>query len=255
MNFPGAFLEPDGLLEPPAGSRGVYVADGSDHLVTVPFEHRHRTVAGGYVWPTYIQAPQPSHPLVYQWSESTHMSSYALANHTMETNIPRPSAPSPNFALQDNLVENFLDVYDIPPLHPPPRHHRAIRFEPYHNDHLHKHQGSFLCRWDNEGSLCGDELQAVPKDIRGHLRQDHGIGIGNKETYRCLWITARGQCGEQLKSQSFGRHIIKHTGIKIKCSLCDTTMAARNDLATRHRHRHPNCSEADFIIVPGYNTD
>jgi hypothetical protein len=38
MNFPGAFLELDDLLEPPAGSRGVYVADGSDHLVTVPFE-------------------------------------------------------------------------------------------------------------------------------------------------------------------------------------------------------------------------
>lgn len=49
MNFLGAFLEPDDLPEPltyfmpvsnhqPAGSHGVYVADGSDYLVTVPFE-------------------------------------------------------------------------------------------------------------------------------------------------------------------------------------------------------------------------
>jgi hypothetical protein len=172
----------------------------------------------------------------------------------MGKSIPRPSAPPPILDMQDNLLENFPNVCDILPPHPP-RNHSAIRFEPYHNERPHKHLGSFLCRWDNEGALCGDELQATPKDILTHLRQDHGIGIGNKETYRCLWITAHGRCEEKLRFQSLGRHVIKHTGIRIKCSLCGTTMPARNDLATRHHHRHPNCSQADFIIIPGCNTE
>ncbi|KAG1865892.1 hypothetical protein DFJ58DRAFT_154101 [Suillus subalutaceus] len=193
---------------------------------------------------------------MYQWPGSTYMDSYSLAsNHTMGMSIPRPSAPPPILAMQDNLLENFPNVCNILPPHPPPRNHGTIRFEPYHKGRPHKHLGAFLCRWNNKGALCGDELRATPKDILAHLRQDHGIVIGNKETYRCLWITAHGQCEEQLRFRSFGRHIIKHTGIRIKCSLCGTTMPARNDLATKHRHHHPNCSQADFIIIPGRNTE
>ncbi|KAG1781905.1 hypothetical protein EV702DRAFT_1275376 [Suillus placidus] len=262
MDLPDSSLEPGDLPEllacytsvsthQPAGSHSGFVAsDHSDHLITVPFENRNRAVVDGFVGPTHIlHAPQLSRPLMYQWSGSTYMGSYSLANnHTMGMGIPRPTAPSPILAMQNDLLENFLDVWDIPPPHPPPRNHSTIRFEPYHNDRPHKYHGAFLCRWDNEGSLCGDELQAAPKDILAHLRQDHGIGIGNKETYRCLWITAYGRCEEQLRFQSFGRHIIKHAGIRIKCSLCDMTMPARNDLATRHRHHHPNCSQADFTI-------
>jgi hypothetical protein len=184
------------------------------------------------------------------------MDSYSLVNnYTVGMSIPRPSAPSPILEMQHDLLENFPGVHDIPPSHPPPRNHDTVRFEPYHNDRLHKYHGAFLCQWDNEKSFCGDELLATPRDILAHLRQDHGVGIGNQETYRCLWITAHGRCGKQLRFQSFGRHIIKHTGTRIKCSLCDQTMPARNDLATRHRHRHPNCSQADFSIVPGCNTD
>ncbi|KAG2028442.1 hypothetical protein BDR03DRAFT_939825 [Suillus americanus] len=167
---------------------------------------------------------------------------------------PSTLLPPPILAMQDNLLENFLDICSILPPHPP-RNHGTIRFEPYHNDRPHKHLDAFPCQWDNEGALCGDELRATPKGILAHLRQDHGIGTVNSETYRCLWIAAYGQCAEQLKFRSFGRHIIKHTGIRIKCSLCDTTMPARNDLATRHRHHHPNCSQADFIIIPGHNTE
>lgn len=262
-------LEPGFLLEPlayhtsvsahqPTGSHGGFAAtDGSDHLVTIPtipFDNRNGTVASGFIWPAHIHAPQPNRSLMYQWSGSTYMSSYSLANHTMGMSIPRPSAPPPILAMQDDLRRSFPDVCDIPLPHLPPRNHGTIRFEPYHNDHPHNHCGVFLCRWDNEGSLCNDELDATPKDIFTHLRQDHGM-VGNKQTYRCLWITARGRCGEQLRFQSFGRHIIKHAGIRIKCSVCDTTMPARNDLVTRHRHRHPNCSQADFIIVPGRNID
>jgi hypothetical protein len=32
-------------------------------------------------------------------------------------------------------------------------------------------------------------------------------------------------------------------------------MPARNDLATKHRHHHPNCSQADFITILGRNTE
>ncbi|KAG1860808.1 hypothetical protein F4604DRAFT_1127752 [Suillus subluteus] len=192
---------------------------------------------------------------MYQWSGSTYIDSYSLANHTMGTSIRRPSAPSHIPVMQDNLLENFPDVCDIPPPHPPPRNHGTNRFEPYYNDRPHKHRGTFLCRWDSEGALCGDELQATPKDILTHLRQDHGIGIGNKEIYPCLWLTAHGRCEEQLRFQSLGRHVIKHAGIRMKCSLCGTTMPARNDLTTRHRHHHPNCSQADFIIIPGRDTE
>ncbi|KAG1721413.1 hypothetical protein EDB19DRAFT_511473 [Suillus lakei] len=170
----------------------------------------------------------------------------------MGMDISRPSAPTPILRMQDGLLETFHNVSDNPPPHLS-RNHGVNRFEPYHNGRPPGHHGAFLCRWDDGGTLCGDELQATPKDILAHLRQDHHIGIGNSETYRCLWITSYGRCEEQLKFQSFGRHIIKHTGIRIKCSVCDTTMPARNDLATRHRHHHPNCSQADFIMVPGHN--
>jgi hypothetical protein len=179
------------------------------------------------------------------------MGSYSTTNHTMGMSIFRPSAPSPILTMQGDLLKNFPG---IPPPHPPARNHSTIRFSPYHNVRPHEHH-TFLCRWDNEGALCGDELQATPKDILAHLRQDHGIGIGNEETYRCLWITAHGRCKEKLRFQSFGRHVIKHTGIRIRCSFCGTTMPARNDLATKHRHHHPNCSQADFITILGRNTE
>lgn len=256
--------EPDDVLEPfayctsisahqPAGSPDGFVTtstDDSDHLVTVPLEKRYRNVADG---PTHIlYAPQPIRPLVYQWSGSTYTDCYSLANHTMGMSTPRPSAPSPILAMQDNLLRNFFGVCHIPLLRSPLRNHCTTRFEPYRNDRQHKHHsGAFLCRWDNKGAPCGDELQATPRGILAHLRQDHGVGIGNKETYRCLWITARGRCEEELKFQSFGRHVIKHTGIRMKCCRCGTTMSARNDLITKHRRRHPNCSQADFVIIPG----
>ncbi|KAG1903229.1 uncharacterized protein F5891DRAFT_92493 [Suillus fuscotomentosus] len=229
----------------PAGPHGGCVPTyDSDHLVAVPFESRNRTVVDGPVSPAHILqapvAPQSSYPLVYPWSGSTYMGFNSANNQIMEMNIPRPSAPIP--------FENFHDISDNLPF----RLRRGTsHFETYHNDRSHEYHGAFLCRWDNKGAPCDDELQATPKSILAHLRQDHGIGIGNKETNRCRWITPHGRCNDQLKSQSFGRHIIKHTGIRFKCSLCDTTIPARNDLVTRHRHRHPNCSQADFIIIPG----
>ncbi|KAG2369278.1 hypothetical protein BDR07DRAFT_760011 [Suillus spraguei] len=262
MDLPDYSSEPDDLLDPlayhtsifshqPAGSDGGFMADDSDHLVTVPFDHRHRTLADGTVWPTHIlHAPQPSRPLMYQCAGSTYMDSYSLANH-----IPRPSAPLPILAMQDNLLQNFFDVCDIPPLHSPPRNNCTTHFEPYHNDRSHKHHGAFLCRWDNDGTFCGDELQASPGGILTHLRHDHGIEVGDKKTYRCLWITAHGRCEKQLKFQSLGRHVIKHTGIRMKCSVCGMIVSARKDLTTRHRKYYPNCSQADFIIIPGHNTE
>lgn len=267
MDLSDCSYGPDNLLEPLAyytsifshqlaGSQGNFTADDSDYLVTVPFNNRHRTLADGTVWPTHIlHAPQPSRPLMYQRAGPTCMDSYSLANHTMEISIPRPSAPFPILAMQDNLLQNFFDVCDIPLLRSSPRNHCTTHFEPYHNDHPHKHHGAFLCRWDNDGTLCGDELQASPGDILAHLRQDHGIGIGNKETYRCLWITAHGRCEKQLRFQSFGRHVITHTGIRMKCCRCGTVMSARKDLATKHRNHHPNCFRADFTIIPGCNTE
>lgn len=163
-------------------------------------------------------------------------------------NIPRPSALIHILQMQDELLANFHDISDNLPLRLP---RDTSRFEPYHNDRSHKYHGAFLCQWDNEGALCGDELQATPKDIFAHLRQDHGVGISNKETYRCLWITAHGRCEDQLRFQSFGRHIMKHASIRFKCSLCDMTMPARKDSATKHRHENPECFQADFFIIPG----
>lgn len=258
MDLPDSSLEPDDPLEPLAYQTSVFAHQppGSHGGFVGPFEDRNSTVADGPVWPTHIlHAPQPSRPLMYQRSGSTYMDSYSLENHTMGMSIRRPSAPSPILAMQDDLLENFSDICDIPPPHPPPRNHGTNRFEPYYNDRPHKHHGTFLCRWDNEGTLCGDELQATPKDILAHLRQEHGIGIGNKETYRCLWLTAHGRCEEQLRFQSFGRHVIKHAGIRLKCSLCSATMSARNDLAAKHRRHHPYCSQADFIFIPCRDTE
>ncbi|KAG2153322.1 hypothetical protein DEU56DRAFT_907749 [Suillus clintonianus] len=266
MDPSDAFLNLGGLLgslayytsvsaHQPAGSHVNFVpTDDPDHPTTIPFENRNGT--DGTVWPPYIlHAPQPSRPLIHQWSGSTYMDSYSQANNqTMGMSIPRPSAPSPILGMQDGLLENFADVSDNSPSYPP-RSHGFGRFEPYRNAYPHTHHDAFLCRWDNEGILCGDELQATPKDILTHLRQDHHIGIGNKDTYRCHWVTAHGRCEEQLRLQSYGRHIIKHAGIRMKCSICDTTMPARNDLATRHRRRHLNCSQADFMIVPARNTE
>lgn len=260
MDLPDSSLELGGLLEPlayyapvlPTGSHGAFVAtDDSDHSVTVAFENRNITVADGTIPTRILHAPQPSCHLMYWRSGSTYMGSYSTMNHTMGMSIFRPSAPSPILTMQGDLFKNFPG---IPPPHPPARNHSTIRFSPYHNVRPHEHH-TFLCRWDNEGALCGDELQATPKDILAHLRQDHGIGIGNEETYRCLWITAHGRCKEKLRFQSFGRHVIKHTGIRIRCSFCGTTMPARNDLATKHRHHHPNCSQADFITILGRNTE
>ncbi|KAG1903234.1 uncharacterized protein F5891DRAFT_92682 [Suillus fuscotomentosus] len=255
-----SFSEPSDLLEgfeyrymsvsayQSAGSHGGFVPTGdSDHLVTVPFESRSRIVVDGLVWPTHIlHAPQPSRPLVYPWSGSMYTGFYSTNNQIIGMNIPRPSAPIPALQMRDDLLANFHDISDNLPLRLP---RGTSRFEPYHNDRSHKYHDAFICQWDNEGALCGDELQATPKDIFAHLRQDHGIGVSNKGTYRCLWITAYGRCEDRLKFQSFGRHIIKHAGIRFKCSLCDMTMPARNDLATQHRHHHPNCSQADFFVI------
>ncbi|KAG2069604.1 hypothetical protein BDR04DRAFT_673950 [Suillus decipiens] len=266
MDLPDCSSELDDLLEPlayytsifshqPTGSQGGFMVDDSDHLVTVPCNNRHRTLADSTVWPTHVLqlGPRP----MYQWAGSTYMDSYSLANHTMEISIPRPCAPFPILAMQDNLLQNFnfFDFCGIPPLRSPPRSHCTTHFEPYHSDRTHKHHGTFLCRWDNDGTLCGDELQASPGGILAHLRQDHGIGIGDKKTYRCLWITAQGRCEEELKFQSLGRHVIKHTGIRMKCSVCGMMLSARKDLTTRHRKNYPNCSQADFIFIPGRNTE
>ncbi|KAG2159103.1 uncharacterized protein EDB93DRAFT_444577 [Suillus bovinus] len=237
-----------------AGSRGSFLPiDDSDYLVTVPFESRNRSVAAGFVRPPphILHAPQSSRPLVYPWTGSTYLDIHWVNNQTAGMSILRPPAPAPIRQMQDDLLENFHEISDNLPLHP---QRVTSRFEPYHNDRSHNYHGAFLCRWDNEGTLCGDELQATPKIILAHLRQNHGIGIGNKETYGCLWKTAHGCCGDQLRFQSFGRHIIKHTGIRFKCSLCDTIMPARNDSIPRHRHSHPNCSQAEFIIIPGLDS-
>ncbi|KAG1721414.1 hypothetical protein EDB19DRAFT_511554 [Suillus lakei] len=221
-------------------------------------------MSDGLIWPDRIpRAPQPSRPLIYQWSGSTYTggSSSSVNNQTMGTIILRPSAPSPILRVQYNLLENFHAVSDNPPPHSPPCHdhlrpcNRSItRFKPYQIDRPHKHHITYLCRWNNEGSLCGHELQVTPKDILAHLREDHGI-VDNKESYRCLWTTAHGCCEENIRFQSFGRHITMHIGIRYKCSVCDTTMSARNDVAVKHCKEYPNCSGAHFMIIPGRDTE
>ncbi|KAG1740892.1 uncharacterized protein EDB91DRAFT_1336470, partial [Suillus paluster] len=180
-----------------------------DYLLATPsFE---KTVADDSAWHTRVlHAPQPRHPLIYQWCHDSPYA-YSLMNNQMD--VSRSSAPSPILAMQDNLLENFRNVCDYP--RPPvPPHNRSGRFHPYHP---HEYHSTYFCQWDNEGRLCNHELQATPKDVLAHLREHHRIGVDNKESCRCLWATPHGLCEKQLKIQSFGRHVITHIGIRIKC--------------------------------------
>ncbi|KAG0705916.1 hypothetical protein DFH29DRAFT_904299 [Suillus ampliporus] len=209
-------------------------------------ENRNRIVTDiGSVRPTpLLHVPQSRGPLIYQpASESMYMG----------LSIPRPPAPSPILAMQDNLLGNFCNIFHNPPPDLPPCNRSRFRFKPYNIYRPHKHLSTFLCRWDNEGTICGHELLATSKDIFAHLRENHHIGVHNKEPCHCLWVAPHGRCDKQLMIQSFGRHIITHLGIRIKCSVCGTVMA-RDDLAARHRQEHPQCSKADSITILGYDT-
>ncbi|KAG2153323.1 hypothetical protein DEU56DRAFT_479126 [Suillus clintonianus] len=208
---------------------------------------------------TGLHAPQPRHPLIYHWSDFMSTGSYSPMNtQTTELSISRPHVPSPILTMQDNLLSDFHDIIDSSWLSPhlPVCNCNTNRSKPYYIKHPHKHHSTYLCCWDIGGTLCGHEIQVTFKEIFAHLRQHHRIGVDNKGTYRCSWSTPHhdgGCCGKELKTESFGRHIITHIGIRIKCSVCSTTMAARNDLAARHRRECPNCSQADFMIIPGRN--
>ncbi|KAG0699374.1 hypothetical protein DFH29DRAFT_937177 [Suillus ampliporus] len=222
-----------------------------DYLAAPPFE---TTVADdGPAWFTHVpHAPQHGCALIYQRSESTYMGScLPMDNQTMGLSISRPPAPSPILEMQDNLLKNFRNIVDNPPPHLPPRNRGSGRSHPYDIDRPHEHHGTYLCRWDNGGTLCSHDLQATHKDILAHLREYHHVGV-DKDSCRCLWVTPHGRCEKQLKIQSFARHIVTHIGIRIQCSVCGMTVA-RNDCAVRHRQQHPNCSQADFIIIPGHN--
>ncbi|KAG1756536.1 uncharacterized protein EDB91DRAFT_21901 [Suillus paluster] len=169
--------------------------------------------------------------------------------NTVGLNISRPQAPRPILAMQGNFLQDFRHIFDDPSPPLPLRTCNNSRFEPYYIGRPNEHHGTFLCRWDNEGTLCGHEVRATSRDVFAHLRENHHIG---KEP-RCLWATPHGRCGKQLRIPSFGRHVMTHVGIRIKCSVCGATMA-RDDIAARHRQQHPNCSQADFETIPGCNT-
>jgi hypothetical protein len=65
--------------------------------------------------------------------------------------------------------------------------------------------------------------------------------------FTCSWMAPNaGCCGKKLKVDGFSRHIITHIGVKFRCSVCSKRMAARNDLAAKHRRDYAACSQATF---------
>ncbi|KAG1721411.1 hypothetical protein EDB19DRAFT_1772877 [Suillus lakei] len=141
------------------------------------------------------------------------------------------------------------------PIFDQPQHRRALRTS-YSNsspiDHPNEHYSTHHCWWDNERMPCSHELQS--NNILAHFHQHHRIDVDKEGSFTCSWTTPRaGCCGKKLKIDSLSRHITTHIGIKFKCSVCSKKMAARNDLAAKHRRHRPACSQATFDITADCN--
>ncbi|KAG2043754.1 hypothetical protein BDR03DRAFT_330654 [Suillus americanus] len=218
---------------------GTNTASFNDDLATDPFENRNTIVADVTVWPTHVlHAPQPQRPCL----EAMYTAFYLpVGNQATGLSISRPPAPIFN--------------------HPQPRH--ALRHDStscsgsFYIDrpNINEHHTTHPCCWDNEGTPCNHELQVMTKNILAHFRQHHRIDADPEGSFTCSWITPHiGCCGRKLKIDSFSRHIIAHIGIKFRCSVCSKRMAARNDLAAKHRRRHPACSQATFDAIADRHT-
>lgn len=177
---------------------------------------------------THIHAPQPRRLCL----DTIYTGSCSPAhNQAIGSSISRPPAPIFN--------------------HPQP--HRALRHDntshstsSYIDISIERHSAR-ACRWDNNGTPCGHELS---QNIVAHFHQYHRIDVDSDESFTCSWITPHaGRCGKKLKVESFRRHIITHIGIKFRCSVCKKSIAARKDVATNHRRRHPVCSQAAFDTI------
>jgi len=203
-------------------------ASFDDDLATDYSENRNVVVADATAWPTAVlHAPQPQHPYL----NIMHAASYSPAgNQAIGLSISRPPAPIFN--------------------HPQP--HRALRYDSTRysgssqinpSNELHS---THPCRWDNKGTPCGHELQVVSKSILAHFHKHHRIDVSDG-LFTCSWMAPNaGCCGKKLKVDGFSRHIITHIGVKFRCSVCSKRMAARNDLAAKHRRDYAACSQATF---------
>ncbi|KAG1794350.1 uncharacterized protein HD556DRAFT_1442917 [Suillus plorans] len=157
-------------------------------------------------------------------------------------------SPTGNQAIGLNIFRPPAPIFNHPQPHRDLRYDGASYSGSSHVNPSNEHNSTHPCRWHNKGTPCTHELTS--QNIFAHFHQYHPIDVDSDESFTCSWITPHaGCCGKKLKVDSFTRHIITHIGIKFRCSVCRKRMAARNDLAAKHRRRRAACAQATFDTI------
>ncbi|KAG2159104.1 uncharacterized protein EDB93DRAFT_1118098 [Suillus bovinus] len=202
------------------------MASFNNGLAIDPFEDRNIVVAD--ITTNILHAPQPQRRCL-----NTIPTSYSpVGNQAIGLSIPRPSAP----------------IFNQPQPHHALLYDNISSSSSSHTDSSNEHHITHPCSWDDTGTPCGYEF--ISKNIVAHFRQHHQIDVDSDKSFTCCWITPNaGRCGRKFKVGGFERHIVTHIGIKFRCSVCRKRMAARKDLAAKHRRYHAACTKATFDTI------
>lgn len=104
----------------------------------------------------------------------------------------------------------------------------------------------YECKWDEQGTRCGQWIEGHAKGIRTHLRNWHAVNGQTKDQVQCKWSN----CTEALKCGSMPRHIKTHLKVTFRCSTCQQSFA-REDCIQTHLRTADECVDSEAITVPG----
>ncbi|KAI6009871.1 hypothetical protein EDC04DRAFT_847297 [Pisolithus marmoratus] len=104
----------------------------------------------------------------------------------------------------------------------------------------------YQCKWDTHGSTCAQWIEGTIREIRIHLRKEHGIQGQVKDGIQCKWSG----CAEEYKYGSIPRHVTTHLKVTFRCSNCDTQFP-RDDRIRNHCRIVEECANAESVTVAG----